>query len=573
MAESRGTGVVTDMGEVVDRQVSVAVTELGADELRQWAYRCVDGLTDRREEINELNVFPIPDSDTGTNLVFTVRSAVECMRSAGPDADLAAVASSLARGAVAGARGNSGVIVSQVMRALAEECRSGRLDGPGVARVLGRASNLVVEVVSVPVEGTIVTVLAVAAEAAAEPAGSDLASVVHRASESASMALDRTRSQLSVLDAAGVVDAGALGLVIMLDCFSAVVTGTLPTRPRYHRAIVASHPTKFRSVTDAEHHHHGASSINGYEVLYRVTDIGEDDVVALRSALTELGDSTVVAGDGEGSWSVHVHTANAGLAVEVGLDVGRVHDIRIDALSTVGCVDGLSTTESNDVHGRDILAVVAGDGAEQLYVGEGAAVLRCDTRRIGTAELCDAILRSEHSEVLVLPNGALSAQELVSVSIASRTAGKEVLMLPSSSMVQGLAALAVHDPSRAAVDDAFAMSEAAAGTRWASLRIANEISLTWVGMCEPGNGLGLAGREVVVIGQDVLAAGRALLDQLLSVGGEMVTMLHGEPVAGHPDPADVVEGLSVYVADRHPGIEVVVYAGGQPGDVVQLGVE
>ncbi|WP_156520406.1 DAK2 domain-containing protein, partial [Rhodococcus sp. EPR-157] len=286
------------MGEVVDRQVSVAVTELGADELRQWAYRCVDGLTDRREEINELNVFPIPDSDTGTNLVFTVRSAVECMRSAGPDADLAAVASSLARGAVAGARGNSGVIVSQVMRALAEECRSGRLDGPGVARVLGRASNLVVEVVSVPVEGTIVTVLAVAAEAAAEaaaePAGSDLASVVHRASESASMALDRTRSQLSVLDAAGVVDAGALGLVIMLDCFSAVVTGTLPTRPRYHRAIVASHPTKFRSVTDAEHHHHGASSINGYEVLYRVTDIGEDDVVALRSALTELGDSTVV---------------------------------------------------------------------------------------------------------------------------------------------------------------------------------------------------------------------------------------------------------------------------------------
>ena len=146
-------------------------------------------------------------------------------------------------------------------------------------------------------------------------------------------------------------------------------------------------------------------------------------------------------------------------------------------------------------------------------------------------------------------------------------------MLPSSSMVQGLAALAVHDPSRAAVDDAFAMSEAAAGTRWASLQIANEISLTWVGMCEPGNGLGLAGREVVVIGQDVLAAGRALLDQLLSVGGEMVTMLHGEPVAGHPDPADVVEGLAVYVADRHPGIEVVVYAGGQPGDVVQLGVE
>lgn len=570
MAEKRGhdeghdegMGALTDMGEVTDRRLETSGTILSADEVRQWAYHCVDGLTDRRVEINDLNVFPIPDSDTGTNLVFTVRAAVESMRSAGPDADLGTVTAALASGAVAGARGNSGVIVSQVMRALAEHCRTGRLDGHGLQQVLHRASSLVVEVVSVPVEGTILTVLGAAAAAADDGPSSDLAAVVTRAVDAAAIALDRTRSQLSVLDEAGVVDAGALGLVIMLDALSTVVTGSAPSRPRYIRAVVAPRAPGAR-LSPGPH-------TAGYEVLYRVRDIAARDEERLRIALDEVGDSVVVAGDGAGTWSAHVHTANAGLAVEVGLRFGRLHDIRIDMLNPSAQCELPRPAPAYD---RGILAIVAGDGAEQLYIREGAAVLRCDTTLVGTAELHAAIVATTQSEVLVLPNGALSAQELVSVSIASRTAGKDVLMLPSASMVQGLAALAVHDSSRAAVDDAFTMSEAAAGTRWASLRTADERSLTWVGTCEIGDGLGLVGLEVVVIGHDVVAAGFALLDQLLSVGGEMVTMLRGESVPGAVDPAEVTDRLAEYAADRHPGVEVVVYPGGQPGDVVQLGVE
>ena len=570
------------MGDVVGSRTHSIEAHLSVDQVRTWAYRCVDGLTDRRVEINDLNVFPIPDSDTGTNLVFTVRAAVESMRSAGPEADLATVTAALAHGAVAGARGNSGVIVSQVMRALAEHCSTGRLDCRGVQHVLRRASSLVVEVVSVPVEGTILTVLGAAADAAAQ-SSADLAGVVRGAVDAAAAALERTRSQLPVLDAAGVVDAGGLGLVIMLDALAAVVTGTAPTRARYHRGAAAARPARVPVSGSVQPDARKVLPI-GYEVLYRVNDIEVGDVEKLRSALADLGDSVVVAGDGAGTWSAHVHTANAGLAVEVGSKFGTLHEIRIDAFDPSEHRDGAASSAQE---GRAILAVVAGDGAEELYAREGATVLRCDTTRIGTAELVAAIVDTTETEVLVLPNGALSASELVSVSVASRGAGKDVLMLPSSSMVQGLAALAVHGSSRAAVDDAFTMSEAAAGTRWASLRIADEKSLTWVGTCEPGDGLGLVGREVVVIGPDVFSAGRALIDQLLSVGGEMVTMLSGEvspPSEGSStdhsskhrcanNPREVASLLADYVADRHPGVEVIVYSGGQPGDVLQLGVE
>ncbi len=608
------------MGEAVDGEVGAGAiagrypqreprsARLGPEEIRHWAYRCVDGLTDRCDEINELNVFPIPDSDTGTNLVFTVRAAVESMRNAGPDADLPTLTSALARGATAGARGNSGVIISQVMRALAEEAASGELDGPAVSRLLRRASTLVGEVISVPVDGTIVTVLsdaACAGEAVAAvdsvDAAHDLAEIVTSAAEAAAAALERTRTQLPVLEAAGVVDAGGLGLLVMLDALCYVTTGWAPDRPHYHRTVVSRRrprsPAPRGGGASAEAAMSSVDALFGYEVLYRITSIEEGDVAFLRDSLSELGDSVVVAGDGAGTWSAHVHTVNAGLAVEVGLGIGRIHDVRIHAFAAYHeCdvsnsePDGAEDAKDVEVASRDILAVVAGDGAEKLYSGEGAAVLRCDTTRIGTSELCAAIVASEHAVVLVLPNGALSAHDLVSVSIASRTAGKDVLMLPSSSMVQGLAALAVHDPSREAVDDAFAMSEAAAGTRWASLRVADERSLTWVGMCEPGNGLGLVGREVVVIGPDVFTAGCNLLDQLLSVGGEMITMLRGEydksaphDDASGPDELDVVEldvveldvvgRLAEYVAARHPEVEVVLYDGGQPGDVVQLGVE
>ncbi|MFD4266150.1 DAK2 domain-containing protein [Rhodococcus sp. NPDC058481] len=548
----------------------IALDRVDGEALLRWSRLCVDGLVARCEEINSLNVFPVPDSDTGTNLLFTMRAAAEGAEVAGPAASAGAVAAALARGAVAGARGNSGVILSQVLRGIAEVASDEPLDARLLRGALNEAAVLATEAISIPVEGTIVTVLRHAAAAAdACPHDAALSLVAAEAADAAAEALARTPSQLPVLGAAGVVDAGGLGLVVILDALVGVITGVTPERqvivvapvPPTSQAAVAPQPGCADDAGDQD-----------YEVMYLLSGSDAPRVNALRSRLDELGDSVIIVGDGVGSWSVHVHCSDPGLAVEAGIAAGRTHDIRIacfaldKARAGVGSASG-ATTVAGRATDRGVLAIVAGDGAADLFAGEGAAVLRCDDP-VTPVQLLDAIRALGCGEVLVLPNGALSAPELVTIGVAARDESHEVLLLPSSSMVQGLAALAVHDPGRAAVDDVFAMSEAAATTRWGSLRVAGERSLTLMGTCEAGDGLGLIGREVVVIAPDAAEAGRRLIDQVLGVGGELLTLLLGAEV-----PDGLADLLSAHVTAHHPGIEVLIYEGGQSGDLLQLGVE
>ncbi|MDV8055230.1 MULTISPECIES: DAK2 domain-containing protein [unclassified Rhodococcus (in: high G+C Gram-positive bacteria)] len=552
---------------------------IDAAALRRWAYRCVDSLTARCDEIDALNVFPIPDSDTGTNLMFTFRAAVESMRAAGPTADARAIGRALAVGAVAGARGNSGVIVSQLLRAVAEASADGPLDTVSIQAMLRRAKVLVAAAVSVPVEGTMLTVLDAAdREASAHEANVGLSTLVVDIAEATARAVDSTTDQLAELREAGVVDAGALGLSVIMDALVEVVIGRTPPRRRYRRP----HEHERRAVSGASNvssecggapesvSGHGSSRPLGYEVVYVVHGPNDARAAELRRDLADIGDSVVVAGDGSGAWSAHVHTTDPGSAVDLGIAAGDVRGVRISCFGFAE-FDGAVSPRAHDGAalsvGRDILALVAGEGAADLYVQEGATVVRCD-EAIDSSVLHRAIVGMKHREVLVLPNGALSAQELVAVGAAARADGKDVVMLPCSAMVQGLAALAVHDAARAAVDDAFTMSEAAAGTRWGSLRIARERSLTWVGTCEPGDCIGLAGQEVVIVAARPLDAGCRLIDQLLATGGEMVTVLVGAEAS-----EDFGDQLAEYVAGAHPGVDVVVYTGGQPGDLVQFGVE
>ena len=557
--------------------------------LESWARTAVAGLEKRCEEINSLNVFPIPDSDTGTNLLFTMRAALGAIDEyAGSGTkDVRQVAIALARGAVAGARGNSGVILSQVLRGIAEAAVTPAVDTRTVRTGLLMATNLVTDAVSYLVEGTIVTVLRCAADAAAEfPDEAPIAVTARAAADAAASALTRTPSQLEVLGTAGVVDAGGLGLVVILDALVTAVTGAPPDRapialhvprrtPSTHRAELV--PVSAPPASQGPHAHPGPGpecdegSDQDFEVMYLVAESDEDRIAELRTTLNALGDSIVIVGDGGGGWSVHVHCTDAGAAVEAGLSAGRIHGIRVSSFLVDARDQGLlfpPVRTRPDQGERGIVAVVAGDGAAELFASEGATVLRCDDAPVTRAQLLGIIRQMGRTEVLVLPNGALTAQELVAVSAAARDARHEVLLLATSAMVQGLASLAVHDPEREAVDDAFAMSEAAAATRWGSLRIARERALTYVGTCEPGDGIGLMGHEVIVIEPDAVGAGRRLVDLVLGAGGELVTLLMG---------SEAPEGLDTELADhisqRHPGVEVMIYHGGQPGDLLQLGVE
>jgi DAK2 domain fusion protein YloV len=547
---------------------------LDASALHEWAHTAVGDLLRHTDEINRLNVYPVADSDTGTNMLFTMRSA---LAEAGPvvaTGDVAMVAAALSRGGLDGARGNSGVILSQILRALAEVTAEATTDSDladtGLADIpaalLGAAlRHAVALVVSAMggevVAGTVVSVLQAAAEAVQQAAadGDGLAQALFAAGEAAAIALERTPDQLPVLAEAGVVDAGGRGLLVLLDALSATVTGHAPHRRDFSpgpaavvQALAEAPPPQF-------------------EVMYLVGGCDTDALTRLRIDLSELGDSVALAPSTENRHSVHVHTDDAGAAVEAGLAVGAVSKIRISALADGRVPPGGWSRQ------RAVLAIVDGAGAAELFGTEGACVVRPDADLIDPADglsaqqLLRALVDTGAAQVMVLPNGYVSAEDLVAGCTAANGLGIDVVPLPAGSMVQGLAALAVHDPSRQAVDDGYTMARAAAGSRHGSVRLATGRALTWAGTCDAGDGLAIVGDEVVVVAHDLGAAAARLIDLLLGSGGELVTVLIG--AGADPDADDIADALSEHVRRRHPGTEFSSYRTDHRGDVLLVGVE
>jgi len=542
---------------------------LDASALRDWAHTAVGDLITHTDEINRLNVFPVADADTGTNMLFTMRSAW-AKADAGTGGDVAAVAAALADGALHGARGNSGVILSQILRGLADVAaeasaeRGGELtdvDGAVLAATLRHAVGLVVVSMGESVPGTIVSVLQAAAEAAegAITENTELGGVLTAAAEAAATALDKTPSQLDVLADAGVVDAGGRGLLVLLDALAKTVSGQAPVRKEY----VAAPPDISATV---------AAPGPRFEVMYLLTGCRADGVEHLRQRLDELGDSVAIAAatsGGGGSYSVHVHSDDAGGAIEAALPFGTPSRIQVTSLA-----GGAAHAPGGWTRERAVLAVVDGDGAAELFAGEGADVLRPDpiatdpTSAVTAKQLLRGLVNAGAAQIMVLPNGFVAAEELVAGCTAAIGWGIDVVPVPAGSMVQGLAALAVHDAEREAVDDGYTMARAAAGARHGSVRRATEEALTWAGACQPGDGLGIAGDEVLIVAEDITAAGAGLIDLLLVAGGELVTVLSGADV----DPG-VGEALSEHVHREHLGAELVTYHTGHRGDALLIGVE
>jgi DAK2 domain fusion protein YloV len=542
---------------------------LDASALRDWAHTAVGDLITHTDEINRLNVFPVADSDTGTNLLFTMRAALAAAEPALSSGDVSQVAAALSEGALHGARGNSGVILSQILRALADVTAAASADTDGSladvdAVLLGAALRHAVGLVVFSmggqlVAGTIVSVLQAVADAiqhrGAEGAG--LADALVAGGDAAVTALERTPEQLDALAEAGVVDAGGRGLLVLIDALIATITGHAPRRRVYE-------PGPARIDTAATE-----PAPPQFEVMYLLADCDPTALDPLRTRLEQLGDSVAIAASAD-RYSVHVHTDDAGAAVEAGLSAGAVSRIQISVLSTgAGRVSPGSWSRE-----RAVVAVVDGDGAAELFGQEGACVLRPDAELIDPVngvtarDLLRALVDAGAAQVMVLPNGYVAAEDLVAGCTAGIGWGIDVVALPTGSMVQGLAALAVHDPGRQAVDDGYTMARAAAAARHGSVRTATEQALTWAGSCEPGDGLGIAGDEVLVVADDVAGAAAGLIDLLLVAGGELVTVLIGEAA----DPA-VAETLADHVHRRHPGIEFATYSTGHRGDALLIGVE
>ncbi|HWE89603.1 MAG TPA: DAK2 domain-containing protein [Pseudonocardiaceae bacterium] len=541
-----------------------ALDRLDAAAVRRWIAACVRTLDEHRAAIDGINVFPVADRDTGSNLLRTVRAAAEAVARTTAD-DPVQVWSALAGGALAGARGNSGVILSQVLRGLAEVLADAPTD---LAAALLRADELATRAVSDPAPGTVLSVLHAAATAANKPNGisaGTLAAITRAAADVAAEALAETPSQLDVLARAGVVDAGAQGLVLVLRELATIVDGVASAAP----PAIAAH----RVARDADAlftEREAGSPEFGYEVMYSLDATDEHAAESLRRELRRLGDCVSVVGDGGGRWTVHVHCNDVGAAIEAGIEIGRPRGIAV-----VRFDDQAAVASTRFAREHAVVALARGAATIELFRAEGAAVLPLSEDGFpDPAELVAVIAGTQASHVVVLPNEPGLETRIEDAVAQAARAGQDVLVVPTASPVQGLAALAVHDAGRRAGEDVVAMAEAAAATRRGELTIAREEALTWVGQCHPDDVLGLLDGEVVLVepgpaGDETIAAAAAhLLDRMLVGGGELVTALIG---AGAPD--GLADALDEHVRAQHWEVELSSFTGDQVGSVLLLGVE
>jgi dihydroxyacetone kinase-like predicted kinase len=297
-------------------------------------------------------------------------------------------------------------------------------------------------------------------------------------------------------------------------------------------------------------------------VMY-LLDADDDAVPELRQSLAALGDSLVVVGGG-GLWNVHVHVNDVGAAIEAGMNTGRPHRIAVTHFATQ-----VSAQARTPRAQRAVVAVAPGGGLADLFAEAGAAVLDGVPARIPSAEdMLAAIRNVGATEVVVLPNDDSAHGPAEQAARIARADGLAVAVLPTRASVQGLAALAVHDSDRSFEDDVIAMTAAARATRHAEVTLAEEEALTSAGPCKPGDVLGFVEDDVADIGSDVFTVGVHILDRLLTGGGELVTIVTG----GDAD-AGLGDELCDYLRSTRPGVDAVVYRGGQRRYPLLLGVE
>lgn len=557
---------------------------LDAAAIRRWCAGALAALRRHQGEINELNVYPVPDGDTGTNLVLTLtaahRAACESDHpiEAGPteagqiegsqieagqieagetpnSPPHSRVLRRMARGALLGARGNSGVIVSQMLRALADALVGVDLiRGRALAHALRAATTAAYAAVATPVEGTMLTVVNAAATAAERVNSDNLIAVARAAAAAGAAALARTPEQLPALARAGVVDAGGRGLCLLLDALVETISGEPVTdRPLSLNGAA----DRARDVVSTP-----AASPSSYEVQF-LLDAPAEAVERLRAELSHLGDSLVIAGAGEGdppTGRVHVHVDDVGAAVEAAVAAGRPYRISVTRLA-----DQPEPTGPLGSQARAAVVVAPGAGLARIFAGEGATVVR---ENPSTRDLLDAIRATQARQVVVLPNDPDTQLVARAAAQEAAAAGVRVRVVPTRSPVQALAALAVRDETRNFDDDVIAMAEAAGACRYGEICYASRAALTIAGPCRPGSVLALVDGEVHVVGTGLIETARELLDRMLGGGGELVTLLTGAEAP--PELADV---LRAHLADRWPFVEVQVYDGGQPNYPLLVGVE
>ena len=542
-------------------------SHLEAKELRYFMNQFFAALVAHREALNMLNVYPVPDGDTGTNMSMTAESVVNALKEIPEEAEITEITSSIAHGSLMGARGNSGVILSQVLRAFSSEVGiSGVLDASSTARGLSEAAKAAYGAVMTPVEGTILTVVRESSEAAekAYEEGGDLLTVVEAALERGKDALARTPEMLPVLAEAGVVDAGGSGFLLLLDALLNVLDGRpLPEAPE----VNTSSATNFHSEASE-------SLIEGprYEVMYFL-EADDDQIPSFKEAWSELGDSIVVVG-GDRTWNCHVHTDDVGAAIEAGIEIGRPYKIRVSDLleeaEEQAWVREQIAGDQEDPTGPPVpcavVAVANGVGIVDIFrsLGVQKVIVGGQSMNPSTEQLLDAVEAVPADEVVILPNNGNIIP--VAEQVNEQTS-KTVRVIRTKGITEGFASLLEYDPQGTAEENLEGMTAAASQVVAGEVTIAVRDSGSDAGDISEGDYLGLSEGKVKVITDSLFKAATQLIGQLID-DHELVTLIAGAEAGD-----SVTEEIVSWIEEKHPMVEVETHFGGQPLYPYFLGIE
>ncbi|HEY5383812.1 MAG TPA: DAK2 domain-containing protein [Acidimicrobiales bacterium] len=555
---------------------------LGADDLRAVMGGYRDALRLHQADINRLNVYPVPDGDTGTNMALTLEAVVSELAEVEAGAGLPEVCKAIGHGSLMGARGNSGVILSQLLRGMSERMAAAGEAGVGpevLVDAIGHASELARRAVVRPVEGTILTVASAAASGAAQ--GSDLLGVVESARDEAAEALARTPEMLPVLAQAGVVDAGGSGYLLLLDAFLLVLDGRpLPEPSGVDAPDLSALNGSWATGAEGQNGHGGEEHALGdlrYEVMYFLS-APDDSIEDFKEVWAGVGDSIVVVG-GDGIWNCHIHTNDIGAAIEAGVDTGRPHRIRVTDLDeqveeerwvreSVGAPGaGPNTEDAGPAPTTSVVAVVSGDGIGRIFrsLGVHHLVVGGQTMNPATADLVKAVESIGSDQVVILPNNKNIRPVADQVDALC---AKTVRVVATGSIVEGFAALLAYDPAAGADANVASMSESAARVVPAEVTRAVRDSVTDAGEVHEGDFIGISRDGVVAVSDNVVVCTRLLLSRLLTPAHELVTLIEGEG-ARVADTRRIEEWLS----EEYPEVALEAHQGGQPLYPYLLGIE
>jgi len=541
---------------------------LGADHLKAVVSGYRDALRAHQEVLNRLNVYPVPDGDTGTNMALTLESVVEALDGA---TSMAAVCQAISHGSLMGARGNSGVILSQILRGIADGCRAGETaGGTDVAAALHAASEAAYGAVMRPVEGTILTVVraASAGASAAAGAGKALVDILDAAKDAAAEALASTPDLLPVLKQAGVVDAGGAGLVLLLDSFLQVTAGRAVPEPPESSDLAPGPQAGWQTARASGGEPDGDHAVGDlrYEVMYFL-EAPDETIPSFKQVWAGIGDSIVVVG-GDGIWNCHIHTDDIGAAVEAALDCGRPKRIRVtDLMEQVEEERWVreATDDPDDPAApahlqvpTAVVAIATGEGIRRIFrsLGVQEIVAGGQSMNPSTAQILAAVEAAPGNEVIVLPNNKNI------IPVAEQVAGltsKVVRVVKTTGVAEGFAALLHYDPQCDAEGNAAQMAEAAERVMGGEITRAVRSTTTDAGPVAEGDYLGLAAGKIRVVRPSLGEAATALLEVMVGEDHDMVTVIEGDgaTVAG-------TRHITEWLSDHRPDVEAEVHHGGQP---------